>query len=489
MQKQVESSSSSSDDDDDEDRLEELEESDKSDQASNGIDDSGSGSDSDDSEEDKDDFSITGAGLKRPADDDKTAQPQKKVKGITVDELKRLEETENLYHSNMFRMQIDELLKEVKCPSSVNQALESYLEEFNESLTSGLVMEGKTFQEITQSDVVYPLNTKVQDLSKTTFEYRPPKEDAQIFGSQKYGTNIGETLFIDLVINMPFVMFHKEDYLNERYFHKKSFYLQTIAKKLQRRPSIKEVKFNYFKNDHLRPILEVIPNLDIQKSIKILIHVVPSEETFKLNRYLPSTNNVRPYLALSEEELISPTPHYNYGILFDLTAYKNDKFIADIIEDHSEVKNAIILLKIWLKQRHFDEGFYPFDGYLITMYICHLLKTGIIFPAMSSYQIIRLAWFHLSKSNWDKEGITLCSFIWDANRPSLQDFHDHFDVVFVDSTGYMNICSNLSLDLYYRIKDESARAIKCLDNKKADSFHHLFMQKLPPYLQYDQILM
>lgn len=37
-----------------------------------------------------------------------------KVKAPTAEELTRLRETENLFHSNMFRLQIEEMLKEVK---------------------------------------------------------------------------------------------------------------------------------------------------------------------------------------------------------------------------------------------------------------------------------------------------------------------------------------------------------------------------------------
>jgi len=36
------------------------------------------------------------------------------------------------------------------------------------------------------------------------------------------------------------------------------------------------------------------------------------------------------------------------------------------------------------------------------------------------------------------------------NRPSLEDFHSAFDVVFVDSTGYVNLCSDMSA-AHYRL--------------------------------------
>jgi len=37
-----------------------------------------------------------------------------------------------------------------------------------------------------------------------------------------------------------------------------------------------------------------------------------------------------------------------------------------------------------------------------------------------------------------------------ANRPSLEDFHSAFDVVFIDTTGYVNLCADMSA-VHYRL--------------------------------------
>uniref|UniRef100_A0A336KUH3 Nucleolar protein 6 n=1 Tax=Culicoides sonorensis TaxID=179676 RepID=A0A336KUH3_CULSO len=480
------------------------------DESFNGENDSENDSDDSSESDEEEDYSITGNGnalsnkrkfQSNEADSDDedenysdehendSTQKAKKVKvtPTTIDELKRLEETENLYHSNMFRMQIEELLKEVKCQQKVNQYIQVWVEKLNKHLKSLKKGAEMTFPEVIKSPIAYPLITKVQDLAKTVFQFHPPEKDAEISGSQKYGTNIGEILNVDVVITIPFVVFHKEDYLNQRFFHKKAFYLQCIAEKLSQQKFIKEIKFNYFKNDLLRPVLEVTPDSDEFK-LKFIIHCIADEKTFKLSRFHPCTNNVRSYLALSEEELLCPTPNYNSKILMDLVYMKNQDYMNEMLENHQGIRDAIILLKIWARQRHFDEGFYPFNGYLITLYICYLLKMEKIYPVMSSYQIIRLFWFNLSKSEWNKAGPMLCPLISDQKRPNLSEFHENFDLVFLDCTGFLNVCANMSLDLYERVKSESARAIQCLDSKSVDSFQYLFMRKLPPYLQYDQIL-
>jgi len=37
-----------------------------------------------------------------------------------------------------------------------------------------------------------------------------------------------------------------------------------------------------------------------------------------------------------------------------------------------------------------------------------------------------------------------------ANRPSLEDFHSAFDVVFIDASGYLNLCADMS-EAHYRL--------------------------------------
>lgn len=58
----------------------------------------------------------------------------------------------------------------------------------------------------------------------------------------------------------------------------------------------------------------------------------------------------------------------------------------------------------------------------------------------------------------------------------------------VDHTGYCNILSFLSVDLYKRIRDECLNAIKLLNDKTINSFQQLFLTQIPFYLQYDQVV-
>lgn len=58
----------------------------------------------------------------------------------------------------------------------------------------------------------------------------------------------------------------------------------------------------------------------------------------------------------------------------------------------------------------------------------------------------------------------------------------------MDPTGYYNICANLSLDVYRRVKYDSALALKLLNNEHVNSFRLLFATKIPLYTQVDHIV-
>lgn len=91
---------------------------------------------------------------------------------------------------------------------------------------------------------------------------------------------------------------------------------------------------------------------------------------------------------------------------------------------------------------------------------------------MSSYQIIRNVWlnfgmlciyyfkhklyktnYFLGKSDWLNDGITLVDkeSKKDVKIPSMSDFHSSFQVVFVDSSGYLNICANVFKSNYIHV--------------------------------------
>jgi len=64
----------------------------------------------------------------------------KRIKPPTTEELNKLRETENLFLSNMFRLQIDELLKEVKPKQATLDKIKEWFDKFTIALVQEMDM-------------------------------------------------------------------------------------------------------------------------------------------------------------------------------------------------------------------------------------------------------------------------------------------------------------------------------------------------------------
>lgn len=334
----------------------------------------------------------------RIKDGNKSKKHKTSDEKLTAEEINEMKESEELYHSNMFRMQIDETLKEIKLKFSQEEFIKKWLATFRKFLNK---LPNDDISGLLKHDD-YPLKVKlIDEEKKIPMSYQSPK-DAFIYGSYALSTNIGNDSAVDIHLIMSDEFFQKSDYLNHIFIHKKTIYLWFIAKKLKEKGTLGgNIKVTYLKNDPLKPVLI----LDAEE-FHISITASTSQEFFKLNRFVPKTNNIK----LKEiEESTTPTPHYNFNVLYDCAIERNQKFISNEIDKFDNVKNAIKLLKIWLHQRQFDAGFYPFNGFIVTNYLIHLIKIKKIYPTMSCYQIVRLFWNLFGHSKLDINGISLCT--------------------------------------------------------------------------------
>lgn len=100
--------------------------------------------------------------------------------------------------------------------------------------------------------------------------------------------------------------------------------------------------------------------------------------------------------------------------------------------------------------------------------------------------------FYLIAGNtsWNVEGksISLYENKFPTNQPTVAEFHKVYDVVFVDTTGFYNIASSISLDVYLRLRHECENAMKILNDEHVNSFRCLFVNKAPVFLQLDHIV-
>ncbi|XP_076760517.1 nucleolar protein 6 Mat89Ba [Xylocopa sonorina] len=429
---------------------------------------------------------------KRKVTDDSTEVLPKKKKKLqkdlykppTVEELNQLRETENLFHSNLFRLQIEEMLNEVRIKDKYKRLFDIWFKNFEKAIET--IEEGEEYQ-LSDEKLCEKLNVRiplpnVPEETKGVFKFLQPSNIATI-GSYVFDAATGPIITIDIMVEMPAKIFQKQDYQNYRYLKKKAIYLAHIASNIT--DDIATTK--KFIGDNLRPILKIVPNGKLGNKVNVLVHVSAQEGSFKLSRFLPEKNNIRPrwFFHDNKNDDLPPTPYYNSIILHDLTMKIHAENMK-VIKEYPNLRDGIILLKIWLTQRELTKGHAAFNGYIVTMFILYLLSIKKLNTFMSSYQIVRNAWNYLVQVDWCESGITMSQDEQSKSRAS--SYHKYYDCVFLDSTGYYNITAHMSKATYKWVQREAEICLNHLNSAHANSFQLIFMKKVPFYMAFDHLI-
>ncbi|XP_078407472.1 nucleolar protein 6 [Cetorhinus maximus] len=409
----------------------------------------------------------------------------------TNEELNQLKETENLFHSTLLRMQIEELLKEVKLKEKKRKAIDTFLHEVKNFLSN--IPETKQVDVTDQSwlskGVKVPFLQMPYNI-KGKFHFLPPAS-VKVIGSYLLGTCIKPEINVDVAVTMPAEILQAKDNLNQRYLRKRALYLAHIAYHLSKNKLFGCVKFGYFSSNHLKPILYLSPQGKDEKLVTVRLHPCAPASFFKLSRFHPSKNNVRVSWFLEQESAQGendepPTPHYNNTILIDLVMEKHLHFLFNAATDFPGMKDGIGILKVWLHQRELSRGYGCFSGFLASMLVAYLLSKRKLNKMMSGYQVLRNVLQFLAVTDLTQNGISLFQDT-DDSVPSLQDFHEAFEVVFVDPSGFVNLCAEMTTSKYKQIQYEAQKSMEILDNKTVDGFEVLLMTRKPLLQTFDHV--
>ncbi|XP_033928968.1 nucleolar protein 6 [Melopsittacus undulatus] len=409
----------------------------------------------------------------------------------TNEELNRLKETEDLFHSSLLRLQIEELLKEVTLKETKKKKIDAFLHEIN-SLLSAIPETPET--ELTDQAWL-PKDVKVPFLQvpfsvKGRFRFMPPTE-LKVVGSYLLGTCIRPEINVDVAVTMPREIFQDKDNLNQRYHRKRALYLAHIAQHLSKQQLFGSVKFAYMNSNHLKPILLLRPQGKDEKMVTVRLHACPVPGLFKPSRFYPSKNNIRtawfveqstPKEGASEP----PTPHYNNSILCDTMLLSHLQFLSSAATDFPGMKDGVALLKVWLNQRQLSKGLGCFSGFLVSMLVAYLLMKRKIVKMMSGYQVLRSTLQFLATTDLSVTGISLVKDV-DPSLPVLDDFQQAFEVVFVDPSGLVNLCADMTASKYHQVQFEARYSMEILDDRMVDGFQALLMTPKPMLRAFDHI--
>uniref|UniRef100_A0A452SM36 Nucleolar protein 6 n=1 Tax=Ursus americanus TaxID=9643 RepID=A0A452SM36_URSAM len=398
----------------------------------------------------------------------------------TSEELNRLRETESLFHSSLLRLQVEELLKEVRLPEKKKERIDAFLREVNQrvlKVPSTLKTE-LTDQTWLPAGVRVPLH-QVPYTVKGCFRFLPPAQ-VTVVGSYLLGTCIRPDINVDMAVTMPREILQDKDGLNQRYFRKRALYLAHLAHHLGQDPFFGSVRFSYTNGCHLKPSLLLRPRGKDERLVTVRLHPCPPPDFFRPCRLLPSKNNVR--------SDVPPTPHYNAWVLQDMTLESHVQLLSTVLGSALGLKDGVALLKVWLRQRELDKGLGGFSGFLVSMLVAFLVSTRKIHTTMSGYQVLRSVLQFLATTDLTVNGISLC-LSSDPSLPALADFHQAFPVVFLDSSGCLNLCADVTASTYHQVQHEARLSMALLDSRADDGFQLLLMTPKPMIRAFDHIFL
>lgn len=432
----------------------------------------------------------------------------KKQSGISAQEVQIARETAELFKSNIFKLQIDELIKEVRLKDTKVAKIEKFLHRLYD-----LVQDVPEFKEksIDQVDTWFksrkttvPFNDPRPANVQYKFGFGKP-ENVSIVGSFGLKTAIQSPrgLSVDVNVTMPADLFQQKDYLNYRALHKRSFYLGYLTENLRtifkkEKLDFLKLSYTYLNGDSLTPVLKIQATddhidseLNFHKT-KFSVNVLVGFPfgIFEAKKLLPNKNCIR--VQKDEEIELPPTPLYNSSILA-MSSYDHYlKYLYKMKKSADQFKEACILGRIWLSQRGLgpameDGGFGHFEFATLT---AALLNGGgeqgnkILLHGFSSYQLFKGVIKYLATEDLCTDGYL--QFHSDSAEVSKYIKSGFNTPTLFDKTTKINLLHKVTKNCYNLLVNHARKTLLLLNDVVKDRFEPLFLKNSnQEYLKYD----
>lgn len=408
----------------------------------------------------------------------------------------------NSYRSSFFRLQVDQLLAAVHyTPSAATSAgLQALLFEVKSMFES--IGDQQVTQEALQAKGLLVRNHVKRKEIVLPFQ-KPSRLD--VVGSfilknmafaRKTSSDYG-VFTVDIAVEMPAECFLPKDIANYRYSDKRNLYLGVLAAEMQSHASVFEkVNLMGFNGEYEKPIAVAYVKAShlAQHKIKVAkmcIRVIPviTADVFKLSKLAPSRNNIRHDPSMTEEEMMQcKTPQYNNSILEDAMIRRHTRELHMRRTESSQFAEACILAKVWLRQRGFHKTMDSVNGFLVSMLLHYLITKKRINAQTPSDQMFKVLMQFLASHKLEDEplifpptdgGVALTT-------EGLQVFRSSFDLVFLDSSGRLNLFGRVTKSAWHELQSSAKDSVKLLQHCSMNDFRALFIKKNEFWTRYDQ---
>ncbi|MCL7023428.1 hypothetical protein MKW94_008534 [Papaver nudicaule] len=329
----------------------------------------------------------------------------------------------------------------------------------------------------------------IRDVNADKFEFSFKKPAAiEIGGSYSIQALTKPSTSIDLFIRLPKECFHEKDYLNHRYHAKRCLYLCIIKKYLKASSRIKKIEWSTFQNEARKPVLVVYP---VQEGVEIpgfCIRLIPTATSlFSVPKLNLARSNVR---ALSKDGMApQATPRYNSSILEDMFLEENAEFVRNTFLGWKELREALVLIKVWARQRTSIHAHDCLNGFLISVILSYLATASggsRVNKSMKTIQIFRVTLDFIANSKlWDKGLLLQPQNQSKLSKEERKQYQQLFPVLLCDSSSQLNLAFRITKQAFSELRDEAAQTLICIDKYRDGGFEEVFMTKVDFPAKYD----
>ncbi|KAL0739521.1 hypothetical protein Bca4012_015731 [Brassica carinata] len=268
---------------------------------------------------------------------------------------------------------------------------------------------------------------------------------------------------VDLLVHLPNECFYEKDYMNHRYHAKRCLYLCVIKKYLLSSSSVEKVEWSTFHNEARKPVLVVFPGRakKLDEIPGFSVRIIPSASSlFNVAKLSMSRNNVR---SASADGVPQPTPTYNSSILEDMFLEENSELLKKTFSAWKELRDALILLKIWARQRSSIYVHDCLNGFLISVILSYLATHGKINKSLNALDIFRVTLDFIATSKlWDRGLFFPPQSENPVSKEEKMQFRELFPVVICDSSTLVNLAFRMTSVGFQELQDEASSTLKCM---------------------------
>ena len=373
----------------------------------------------------------------------------------TAQEVLAVNESKQLYRTNLLRLQLDELHKTISPAFEKLTKVDKLIASIRDAVSH-------------VKDVVIPADCASEyptlhfrAPSITPFAFTAPTS-IELVGSYKDHSLVKPLQNIDLALVMPSACFSEKEFKSHRYFDRRTAICGELAKQLSVAVPTIQFTVDFWHCDcNKAMVVASVPNS--QWRINLIPCLRPS--AFSESRLTPAHKN------LAESTICDPL--YNASVLEDMY-FASDIFACPKIHHFAR---AVQLAKVWLYRRKAlvtNANGAGLSGFHVRVLLAHICTSQSLPREVSAYQLFKLLISLLAKTEWNKQTLVFGSTAVRATHPGLP-----YPMMECTQLGIYNPLWRVPLAVMADLSAEATQSLSVLDNSSIlDPYELLFSPQI-----------